>query len=90
MLFAEIKLVRVNGLRVYINPAGVDRLGGLGVFYSRRENGPYYRWRYEVGLEQWCFSRAHLSLLIRRALCATCWEAVPTTLQVRLGEHYSE
>ena len=78
----------MNGLRVYINPAGADGFGGLEVFYSRREDGPYYRWRYEAGLGQRRFSRMHLSVLMRRALCTTCWEAVPTALKARLGEHY--
>jgi hypothetical protein len=88
MAFEKIKLIRVNGLRVYNNPAGTDRFGGLEVFYSRREDGPYYRWRYEPGLGHWSFSRVHLSLLTRRTLCITCWEAVPSVLQTKLGEHY--
>jgi hypothetical protein len=88
MPFEITKPVRMNGLRVYLNPAGADGFGGLEVFYSRREDGPYYRWRYEAELGQWCFSRARLSLLTRRALCIACWENVPTALQARLGEHY--
>ncbi|MGB7921738.1 MAG: hypothetical protein WCF57_00705 [Pyrinomonadaceae bacterium] len=86
--FAPAKPLRINGLRIYLNAASANSFGVLAVFYSRREDGPYYRWRYEVGLEQWCFSRAHLSLMTRRALCLTCWEAIPTALQARLGEHY--
>jgi hypothetical protein len=80
----------MNGLRVYINQAGEDTLGGQRVFYSRRAGGPYYHWRYEEELGQWLGSRVHLSDLMLKALCAASWKTVPTALQKRLGEHYLE
>jgi hypothetical protein len=83
----------MNGLRVYTNPNGTNGTNaqsGRSVFYSRREDGPYYRWRYEEGLGQWIFSRVHPSDLLPKALCIASWTAVPTTLRARLSEHYLE
>jgi hypothetical protein len=78
----------MNGLRVYINPKDTDVLDGSGEFYSRRDDGPYYLWRYEEELGQWCVSRIHPSELSPKVLSIASWKAVPSDLQVRLGEHY--
>ncbi|MDT7602466.1 MAG: hypothetical protein QOF61_463 [Acidobacteriota bacterium] len=75
-------------LRVYINPAGTP--DARTVFYSRRADGPYYRWQYEEGGELWCASRVRLSNPTLRALCVASWQSVPTTLQARLANHYLE
>jgi hypothetical protein len=80
----------MNGLRVYVNPVGTDTLNEHGVFYSRRADGPYYRWRYEEEFGRWRGSRVHLSDLTLRELCIASWKAVPRALQARLGEHYLE
>lgn len=80
----------MNGLHVYTNPLGLDRPNGHTVFYTRRADGPFYCWRYEMGLGQWRFSRVYLSHWTRRTLCLTTWNAVPVALQTRLGEHYLE
>jgi hypothetical protein len=78
----------MNGLRVYINPKGTDAFAGGGEFYSRRDDGPYYLWRYKEEIGQWCGSRIHPSQLSPKVLCIASWKAVPSDLQVRLGEHY--
>ncbi len=80
----------MNGLRVYFKLAGTDILGEQRVFYSRRADGPYYRWYYEQELEQWCGSRVRLPDMTLKALCMASWKAVPTALQTRLDEHYME
>lgn len=80
----------MNGLRVYINPDDADTPGSRSVFYSCREGGPYYRWRYETGLGQWLFSRVHPAELTPRSLCPAHWRKVPEALQARLYEHYLE
>ncbi len=80
----------MNGLRVYITPDNADTPNRRSVFYSRREDGPYYRWRYEEGLGQWLFSRVNSFDLPPKALSITSWTAVPTALRVRLSEHYLE
>jgi hypothetical protein len=35
-----VRIDKMNGLRVYVNPHVKETCGGFGVFYSRRENGP--------------------------------------------------
>lgn len=78
----------MNGLRVYVNQMNTGTPYSRVVFYSRREDGPYYCWRYEEALGRWRFSRVHLSNLTLRILCVMTWKAVPDTLQAELTEHY--
>jgi hypothetical protein len=77
-------------LRVYINPDGTGRQGEQAAFYSRRADGPLYRWCYEEAPGRWRFSRVRLSRLAAKTLCAANWKAVPDALQKRLEEHYPE
>lgn len=77
-------------LRVYIRRAVKEAPGGQAVFYSRRADGPFYRWRYEETPGRWHYSRVRLSKLTLRVLSVADWEAIPTTLQARLDEHYLE
>jgi hypothetical protein len=84
------KTVRMNGLRIYITVRGSDKLSGDIVFYSRRAEGPYYRWSYEEKLEQWRGSRMRTSDLTPRELCVASWKGVPAALQASLIEHYLE
>ena len=77
-------------LHVYINLTDAEALGERGVFYSRRSDGPYYRWRYEETLGRWRFSRVHPSRLTLRAFCVASWKAVPVALRAKLDEHYPE
>jgi hypothetical protein len=78
----------MNGLRVYINPEDARARGERAVFYSRRESGPYYCWRFEEETGQWCSFRVHTNGLMVRTLCLASWKLVPTELQAKLGEHY--
>jgi hypothetical protein len=80
----------MNGLRVYVNTQKREMHDGYRVFYSRRENGPYYRWRYDQKLSQWRVSRQHSGELTPNLLCKTNWKAVPEVLQVSMVEHYQE
>lgn len=80
----------MNGLRVYINQADADPHGQRRVFYSRRADGPYYRWQFEESLGQWRGARVHLSDVTLRLLSIAAWQAVPDTLQARLDRHYLE
>ena len=79
----------MNGLRVFINTESMGMPGKDWVFYSRREDGPYYRWRYEEKIGRWCVSRVHHGL-VPKALCITAWATVPTSLRAMLSEHYLE
>jgi hypothetical protein len=82
----------MNGLRVYFHPSGQDTRAARcpEAFYSRRADGPYYHWRYEEALGQWCCSRVHLPGAALKSLSIANWKSVPTALQARLGEHYLE
>jgi hypothetical protein len=75
-------------LRVYTNPAGASARGGLGVFYSRRADGPFYRWHYDEVTGLWSASRVPLSKMSLRALNVANWQNVPTALQAKLINHY--
>lgn len=90
MAIEEIKLIKRGGLRVYINPASLDVAGEPGVFYSRREFGPYYRWSFRDESVRWRSLRVHPNASMLKAFCVASWNLVPPTLQARLDEHYSE
>jgi hypothetical protein len=78
----------VNGLRIFILDVGVG--GDQSVFYSRRADGPYYRWSYEQTMEQWRSVRVHSAELPHLTFCIWPWKNVPRSLQRSLGEHYVE
>jgi hypothetical protein len=80
----------MNGLRVYINPDEANTLDYDSVFYSCREGGPYYRWRYEQSNGQWIFSRVQPVEFTIKSLSPANWKDVPAALQARLNEHYLE
>jgi len=81
-------MASMNGLRVYIHPASVGIYTDASTFYSRRGNGPIYRWLYEEKLGQWRSLRINNSELTSRDLCNASWKLVPEKLQTKLGEHY--
>lgn len=88
----------MSGLRVYINAPSPNQAssiaiedGGLTVnrdFYSRRGNGPIYRWRYEEKLAHWRASRMNTADFENHKLSNATWKSVPETLQAQLGSHY--
>lgn len=80
----------MNGLRVYIEPLSGDSRVGNEVFYSRRSDGPYYRWSFEERLAEWHVLRMHACDLTRGDLELAPWKGVPSSLKVRLTEHYLE
>jgi hypothetical protein len=80
----------MRDLRVYIEPVSRGSRGGLTAFYSRRADGPFYRWLYAEGSGHWCYSRVSLGRMELSVLCVASWEAVPVALRERLGEHYLE
>jgi hypothetical protein len=76
----------MNNLRVYIDSKRPDTL--FAVFYTRREGGPYYRWRYEELRGRWLGSRMHAFELPVIELVSTPWKEVPSALKSSLDEHY--
>ena len=80
--------VHRSGLRVYVNTVGADTSTKHGVFYSRRADGPYYRWHYEAEDDRWCGSRVHLEATPKSFRMAQ--GRVPPALRTRLLEHYAD
>lgn len=88
----------MSGLRVYVNSPSTTQTSSIGiaegdtkvdgVFYSRRGNGPIYRWLYEEKLAHWRALRMHTSDFDSHKLCNASWKSVPETLQMQLGAHY--
>jgi len=88
----------MSGLRVYVDspspaetsPIGieVDDTAARRVFYSRRGNGPIYRWLYEANRKHWRALRMNTAEFETHKLANASWKSVPETLQLQLGAHY--
>lgn len=88
----------MSGLRVYIKAPGVsvpadiapalEAVNGDRVFYSRRGNGPVYRWLYEAKLDHWRPRRMNTSDAESHRLSVAAWKTVPDSLQAELCKHY--
>lgn len=87
---AQVNLVgrKMNGLRVYVNILPEERAKDSGAFYSRRENGPFYRWT--LADRQWSASRVSSANFSSKDLSATSWKLVPTALQRSIVDHYQD
>lgn len=83
-------MVTMNGLRVYINPQTGESADDDRIFYSRREDGPYYRWYYEDRVNHWRVARVHLKDVSSKTLCVANWKVVPVELQKSMVEHYQD
>lgn len=82
-------MAATNGIRVYtqlVDKAAHD----VELFYSRRGNGPIYRWSYEAAKQHWRVLRMHLSDFATHELCLASWKSVPDQLQAQLNQHYVE
>ena len=80
--------MNMNGLRIYTNTVDEEALGGIGVFYSRRDSGPFYRWSYEA--KRWSARRVSAPIVSAKVLSATSWKVVPAALQRSIVEHYQD
>ena len=80
----------MRDLHVYVEHADSGARGQRAAFYSRRADGPFYRWLDAEGSGRWRYSRVSLDRLTVRMLCVAPWEALPAALRSRLGEHYLE
>lgn len=88
----------MSGLRVYVSAPATDLTSVVPivdgtinldrVFYSRRGNGPIYRWLYEEKLAHWRPSRMNTSDFNSHKLSNASWKSVPEKLQAQLGTHY--
>lgn len=86
----------MSGLRVYVNSSSASQTSRIEepdpkverVFYSRRGNGPVYRWLYEEKLAHWRALRMPTADFNSHKLSNASWKSVPETLQAQLGAHY--
>jgi hypothetical protein len=88
----------MSGLRVYVSAPNTNLPSAIGiveedvtvgrVFYSRRGNGPIYRWLYEEKAAHWRPLRMNTSDFNSHKLSNASWKSVPETLQAQLGRHY--
>jgi hypothetical protein len=65
-----------------------DRVADPGAFYSRRENGPFYRWT--LADREWSASRVTSASFSSKDLSATSWKMVPMALQRSIVDHYQD
>jgi hypothetical protein len=93
----KMSTTTMSGLRVYIDSPGPTETSHIGigvnaassqVFYSRRGNGPIYRWLYEASQKHWRALRLNTSEFDTHKLSNASWKSVPETLQLQLGAHY--
>jgi len=88
--------ITMSGLRVFVDSptetsaAGIDMVDPVTnrVFYSRRGNGPIYRWLYEESRAHWRPRRMNSSDFDTHKLANASWKIIPETLQAQLGAHY--
>jgi len=80
----------VNGLHMFIVDSGTKMTYSVPVFYSRRYNGPYYRWSYEQKLQGWRSVRVQAAELPHLILSVSPWKDVPGSLRNSLRAHYVE
>ena len=80
----------VNGLRVFVIDDVVATATAIHEFYSRRSDGPYYRWWYDHGLEHWRAARVQGQDFPTTPLCASSWKNIPVALQGSLIDHYQD
>ena len=77
----------MNRLRMYTKPTDSGP-AKQQIFYSRRGNGPFYRWLYEEAAKEWRVSRVIANDFSSNSLSMATWKAIPAALQSRLDEHY--
>jgi hypothetical protein len=80
----------MNGLRVYTNSTTVEAHGGQPVFYSRREDGPYYRWSFDDGSRAWQVGRVVRWDISPKMLALATWKKIPAGLKRSMADHYQE
>jgi hypothetical protein len=85
------KMIKIiAGLQVYVNSIEMKARSGEKIFYTRREEGPLYLWRWEGTSGKWQFLRLHQSKWRDKALSPEKWQVLPSALQGSLKQHYME
>ena len=76
------------GLRIYMNAPAHGSAEDLGAFYSRRDTGPFYRWKFDKNV--WSVARVTAPDSLASEFSAVSWKLVPTALQKSIIEHYQD
>ena len=76
------------GLRIYVKADDSESGQEARPFYSRRDDGPFYRWQLDKGI--WSVSRVSSPDFLTSELSATSWKMVPAGLQKSIAEHYQD
>ena len=79
----------MDGLRMFIRPDSSDSVEPQ-IFYSRRSDGPIYRWHFEKQLARWQAARVDTSDWSSHELSTFPWQSIPHELKDQLSEHYVE
>jgi hypothetical protein len=80
----------VSGLRVYIRVVSVQPDFKVASFYSCKNGGPVYQWRYDDPSNSWRSTRVSSVTINSKTFCPARWKSIPTSLRARLTEHYLE
>ena len=78
----------MNGLRLYTNLDAIETQGGYPVFYSRCQDGPYYRWSYDDNSREWQVCRVRTDVFSQKTLASTALKTIPAPLKTSIAEHY--
>jgi hypothetical protein len=70
--------------------APVLRNVAAAVFYSRREDGPFYRWSYDDRAAGWQVGAILRSGDFNQDVCPATWKTIPAQLQRSIVEHYED
>lgn len=79
----------MDGLRIFTNRSVSESHDGCAVFYSRRNDGPFYRWSYFENRDEWQAGRVG-SLISRNELLARTWKTIPEPLQRSIIDYYED
>jgi hypothetical protein len=80
----------MRDLHVYAKTEDSGAARERTTFYSRRADGPYYRWLRAEGPVCWRYSRVSLDRPTLRLLRLAPWDCLPAALRDSLGAHYLE
>ena len=84
----EMSTPRMSDLRIYVSTEGADALDHHGVFYSQRDEGPFYRWHFDESSGRWHGSRVSPRSVPKSIRMVP--KSVPDELRKELVGHYPD
>ncbi len=80
----------LTGVRIFTLDSEDVRSDVSQIFFSRRSEGPYYRWSFAEDQQKWRSMRVPHDQLPHLPLNAWSWRNIPHALQRSLVDHYQE